>query len=139
MPSFFRHASSYRNALGFVALATMAALVSPGVRVARAEDGAAMSVTRTPLPFTGPDGLPLEDAGSCQIGDEGRNLPGAGQVAQALDQLAKAAPADSVVFDGTGHNYKSDNDVLAEIRRIREEIRRDQAQPEPHDQAAPTP
>ena len=125
-------AVSWFNASGGLCLAAMLALWSPGVQVARAEEAPARSFASRPL-TPGSLGGVASDANSCEVGAEkGPEL--AAQLAQLMEDLESQAAADGeevVVFNGAGRNYRSGDDVLAEIRRIRAEVRRRQAVPQP--------
>lgn len=128
----------WRSLAGGLGLATMLALGSPGVQVARAEQapvqspdsalqspGSALqspdSTLQSVAAATGPQ--------SCQA--EPRNLPSSSQIDAALQQLqamvAAEGQGDVVVFNGAGHNYRSGTGPLSEIGRIRAEIARQQA------------
>ena len=107
---------SWQTLTGASCLAAMLLLASPGVRIARAE-----SPAPEPVPYAG-----LPDAGSCRVGAPGPRLPSARALGPALAQIEqRAAEEDIVVFDGTGLNYRSDQDPASEIRRIQEELRRE--------------
>lgn len=142
----------WRSLAGGLGLATMLALGSPGVQVARAEQAPVQSPDSA-LQSSGSilqsPGLTLQSPGSalqspdsalqsvaaatgpqsCQA--EPRNLPSSSQIDAALQQLqamvAAEGQGDVVVFNGAGHNYRSGTGPLSEIGRIRAEIARQQA------------
>ncbi len=129
-----RHLSKARNGfslLGAASLFVMFALISPGVQVAQATESATISKTNlkdTQSPFALATQLADGKAGSCRVGDEGSGLPHADIVAGALADLAASAKdQDIVVFGGTGLNYASGDDPVAEMRRIRQEVRNERA------------
>ncbi len=130
MPSHSSRSSelwSWRTLAGVVSLAVMLLLTSPGVQVARAEQGAqapglAMSLE---VPAAQDPAAADEAAPICEPRAVDPNQPSAQDVAAALAALQEQENADIVSFDGTGHNYRSGDDPLGEIQRIREEMRRE--------------
>ncbi|MCP3985566.1 MAG: hypothetical protein GY723_14345 [bacterium] len=125
-----RSRDSWFNAAGGLCLAVMLVLWSPGVRVAEAEEAPAQRSATRPL-TPGTLGGFSSEAGSCEVGaPKGADL--AVQVAEvmaALEAQLEADGEDVVVFNGAGRNYRNDDDALAEIRRIRAEVKRAQAAP----------
>jgi len=129
-----RHLSKVRSGsslLGAASLFVMFALISPGVQVAEATESATVSkkaLKDTQSPFALATQLSDGQAGSCRVGDEGSGLPHSDVVAGALADLqANAQDQDIVVFSGTGLNNASGDDPVAEMRRIRQEVRNQQA------------
>ncbi|MBW2242255.1 MAG: hypothetical protein JRH01_09730 [Deltaproteobacteria bacterium] len=122
--------ASWLNAGGGICLAAMLVLWSPGVQVAGAEEAPVRHPVSQPLAPGALGGFSSE-AESCEAGaPKGADL--AAQVADvmaALEAKAEADGEDVVVFNGAGSNYGNDNDVLAEIRRVRAEVKRAQAAP----------
>ena len=121
---------SWINAGGGFCLAAMLVLWSPGVQVAGAEEALVRPQASQPLPPGALGGLSSE-AESCEV-DAPKGADLAAQIADvmaALEAKAEADGEDVVVFNGGGSNYRTDNDVLAEIRRIRAEVKRAQAAP----------
>ncbi len=115
----------WQSGVGGLCLAAMLVLWSPGVQIARAE-GAAPPLLQ--------GGLPLGSAGgSCEVGAE-KGPDVAAQMAQVLEALEAQAAADGedvTVFNGTGSNYRRDDDALAELHRIRAEVKREQQAAKP--------
>ncbi len=132
MASDRSNAVSWFSASGGLCLAVMLALWSPGVQVALAEESPARPLAAGPLAPGSLGGFSSE-AGSCEVGAaKGPDL--AAQISEVMGALESQAAADGedvVVFSGTGQNYASGDDALAEIRRIRTEVRRQQVVPEP--------
>ena len=126
------HHSALRSLAGAAALAGMLAFASPGVEVARAEAHAGtgealQEAIRTPLDASAVLPTNTDGAQSCAMPE--RDLPSSAQVADALLELQARAAAegqDIVVFDGSGRNYATGRDPLAEIGQIRAELERQQ-------------
>ncbi len=120
---------SWRTLVGVSSLAVMLLLTSPGVQVARAEQGAqapavAMSL-EVPAAQDPAGSEAAESAPICEPRAVDPNQPSAEDVAAALAALQEQGSSDVVSFDGTGHNYRTGQDPLGEIQRIREEMRRE--------------
>ncbi|MAE94699.1 MAG: hypothetical protein CL910_08575 [Deltaproteobacteria bacterium] len=119
----------WRDLAGLLALATMLALGSPGVQVARAEEAPSATVTRTPLSNPALQSID-EESGPQSCEPAPRNLPSASQLGPALQALqakVEAEGGDVVVFNGAGHNYRSSRGPLSELGEIRAELEREQA------------
>jgi len=121
---------------GCLALAVTIGLTSPGVQIARAEGAAPtgeptmMSMEAPASPDPGADAVDAnaDDAAICAPAAHDPNQPTAADVAAAIAKLeAQGADQDIVTFDGRGRNYRSSDDPMGEIQRIREEMRRERA------------
>lgn len=131
MPSHPSHSSelwSWRTLVGVGSLAVMLLLTSPGVQVARAESGA-QAVMSLEVPASQDPAASDAAEGAapiCEPRVADPNQPSAADVAAALTQLQERGDGPEVVsFDGTGHNYRTADDPLGELERIREEMRRE--------------
>lgn len=121
--------SNAKFVAGLLALAGMLLLSSPGVRVARAGDGAAGS-SESPASAT----VSGADAGVCSVdsADASRaarsSVPTAEQIAARIRTEMMSSGERPIVLNGRGYNYRVARDPQRELELLRAEALRQQEQ-----------
>jgi hypothetical protein len=114
-----------KTVAGLLAVVGMLALSSPGVRVARAGDGAAVAPELSPVAV--PTG---ETAGACKVGDEPRPRANrsaiSAQIAERLRLETQSGDEKPVVLNSRGYNYRTVRDPLRELQVVEAEATRQQ-------------
>ena len=119
--------STVKMVVGSLAMAGMLALSSPGVRVARAGDGAAASSELSPAGVSSGSA-----SGACRLGDQ--NNPRAtrsgvsAKIAERLQAEMQSSGEKPVVLNGRGYNYRVPRDPQRELRLVESEAARQQEQ-----------
>ena len=118
-----RAGSTAKTVAGVLAVVGMLALSSPGVRVARAEEGDAASSEPSPAAVSSSD-----TAEACKAGS--RNNPRAtrsgisARIAERLQAEMQSSDEKPVVLNGRGYNYKIPRDPQRELRIVESEAER---------------
>ena len=118
-----RAGSTAKAVAGVLAVVGMLALSSPGVRVARAEEGDAASSERSPAAVSSSGA-----AETCKVGN--RNNPRAtrtgisARVAERLQAEMQSGDEKPVVLNGRGYNYRILRDPQRELRIVESEAER---------------
>ena len=120
-----RPGSTAKTVAGALAVAGMLALSSPGVRVARAGDGAAASSELSPAGVSSGSA-----SGACRLGDQ--NNPRAtrsgvsAKIAERLQADMQSSGEKPVVLNGRGYNYRVSRDPQRELSIVESEATRQQ-------------
>lgn len=127
MEARMRPGSALKTVAGALAVAGMLALSSPGVRVARAEDGEAASSEPSAAAVSS-GGAP----GACRVADPGNPRATrsgvSARIAERLRAEMQSSDQKPVVLNGRGYNYMVLRDPQRELRIVESEAIRQQEQ-----------